>query len=230
MKTVAIISAAGSGKRMGRPKQFLEIDGQPMIERTLAVFEACGVIDDIVLVVNADEVERAKKLKSKKIRSVVAGGQERYDSVHNGLKALDKDVSIVVIHDGARPFVTPGIIEKSVAEAQKCGAVVVGVPVKDTLKEVTGNPLPVTRDRLTVAHTVDRERIWAAQTPQVFKKDIILRAYEKAGKKDGVTDDAMLVERMGVEVRMVMGSYRNIKINTPADLLLAQGIAQEGEK
>ncbi|MBU1027246.1 MAG: 2-C-methyl-D-erythritol 4-phosphate cytidylyltransferase [Candidatus Margulisbacteria bacterium] len=224
MKTVAIITAAGFGKRMGQPKQFIELAGKSILERTLSVFDNCKLIDSIILVVNQEDVERAKKFKFEKLEQVVAGGKERQDSVSNGLKVLAKEVEIVVIHDGARPFVTLEIIENSVRETEKAGAVVVGVPVKDTIKEV--GELSGSR----VAGTLDRQKLWAAQTPQVFKKDIILQAYSDGATRCQVTDDAMLVEKLGVPVKMVMGSYRNIKITTPEDLLIARAFLKEGEQ
>jgi 2-C-methyl-D-erythritol 4-phosphate cytidylyltransferase len=223
MKTVAIITAAGYGKRMGRPKQFIEIAGKPILEWTLSVFENAKIIDEIILVVNKEEVARAKKFKFSKLKQVVAGGKERQDSVYAGLKALPEDAGMVVIHDGARPFVSSEIIENAVAEAKECGVVVVGVPVTDTIKAVD-------RQRLTVNNTLNREELWAAQTPQVFKREVILRAYEKGKDKQRVTDDAMLVEKIGIPVKMVMGSYRNIKITTPEDLKIAQGYVRKEER
>lgn len=217
MKTVAIVTAAGHGKRMGQPKQFIEIGGKPILERTLAVFDGTKVIDEIVLVVNQEDIERAKKFKFAKLKQVVAGGEERQDSVYNGLKVLPEDCEIVAIHDGARPFITPEIIEKAVEEAKEFGAVVVGVPVKDTIKSVNSN-------QLTVTSTLNRDGLWAAQTPQVFKKEIILRAYEEGVSKHQATDDAMLVEKLGIAPKMVMGSYQNIKITNSEDLKIAKGI------
>ncbi|OGC09349.1 2-C-methyl-D-erythritol 4-phosphate cytidylyltransferase [candidate division WOR-1 bacterium RIFCSPLOWO2_12_FULL_45_9] len=220
MKTVAIISAAGCGKRMGRPKQFLEICGRSILERTLAVFESTQLINEIILVVNAEDIEKAGRLKFSKIKKIVAGGRERRASVFNGLKALSEEAEIVVIHDGARPFVTTEIIEQAIAEARQCGAVVVGVPSQDTIKKVESRTLNVER-------SLNREEIWAAQTPQVFKKEIILQAYQNQSQ---ATDDAMLVEKMGLPVKMVMGSYRNIKITTPEDLEIAEGLINRGAK
>lgn len=218
MKTVAIITAAGSGKRMGRPKQFLEIGGKPILEWAIAVFDRAEVIDEIILVVNKEDIDKAKTFKYLKIKQVVAGGEERQGSVNNGLKMVADDTDIIVIHDGARPFISPEIIEKAVGEAKASGAVVVGVPVCDTIKQVT-------RDARRVMRTVDRSDLWKAQTPQVFRREIILEAYQHADK---VTDDAMLVEKMGIPVKMVMGSYRNFKITTPDDLAIAEKMIKEG--
>lgn len=221
LKTIAIISAAGQGKRMGRPKQFLRIGGRPMLWWTLAVFQKTKSIQGIILVINADDKFRLKNFRFPKIIKVVAGGRERQDSVYNGLKALPKEAELVVIHDGARPFVTATIIEASIRKARKTGAAVVGVPVKDTLKRV--------RTKSLVNQTIDREKLWAAQTPQVFKRDIIMRAYQRFGKQR-VTDDAMLVEKMGKPAAMVMGSYLNLKVTTPEDLVLAGAVLREKKR
>ncbi|MEE8638729.1 MAG: 2-C-methyl-D-erythritol 4-phosphate cytidylyltransferase [Candidatus Margulisiibacteriota bacterium] len=223
MKTVAIITAAGYGKRMGKPKQFIEIGGKPILEWTLSVFEKTKIVDEMILVVNEGDIERAKKFKFSKLKQVIAGGEERQDSVFNGLKAVPGEVEIVAIHDGARPFIIPEIIEKAVAEAQEFGAVVVGIPVNDTIKSVN-------HQKLTVINTLNREELWAAQTPQVFKKEIILQAYKNGKEKHCVTDDAMLIEKLGIPVKMVMGSSQNIKLTKPEDLKIAEGILRKGEK
>ncbi len=222
MKTVAIITAAGYGKRMGQPKQFIELAGKSILERTLLAFDNCKLIDSIILVVNQEDVERATELTVKKLKQVVAGGKERQDSVNNGLKVLPEEAEIIVIHDGVRPFVTTEIIENSIKEAEKEGAVVVGVPVKDTVKQMSN-------DGAIIERTLNRKRLWAAQTPQVFKKELILKAYAEGNKNYQVTDDAMLVEKLGSPVKMVMGSYRNIKITTPEDLVIARAFLKEGE-
>jgi len=211
MKTVAIITAAGHGKRMGRPKQFIEIGGKPMLEWTLAAFEKAKTIDEIILVVNKEDIPKGKKFKFSKLKKVVAGGEERQVSVANGLEALPADAEIIAVHDGARPFISAEIIESTVNEAKRSGAAVVGVPIKDTVKKATS-------DERRVTETIDRSELWAAQTPQVFRKDIILKAYQNSEK---VTDDSMLVEKTGQPVTMVMGSYQNIKVTTPEDLEIA---------
>jgi len=209
MKVAVIIAAGGSGKRMGRPKQFLPLAGKAVVEWTIEVFRKIKVVGQIVLAVPEDDLERAKNLGV----TVVAGGEERGDSVKNGLKAVAFDTDIVMIHDGARPLITPDIIEKAISEAKEYGAAVVGVPVKDTIKRVG--------DDLIIKDTVDRQALWSAQTPQVFKYEIITRAYAKKGS---ATDDAKLVEDLGIKVKMVMGSYENIKITTPEDLIVAEAI------
>jgi 2-C-methyl-D-erythritol 4-phosphate cytidylyltransferase len=209
MKVAVIIAAGGSGKRMGRPKQFLPLAGKAVVEWTIEVFRKIKVVGQIVLAVPEDDLERAKNLGV----TVVAGGEERGDSVKNGLKAVAFDTDIVMIHDGARPLITPDIIEKAISEAKEYGAAIVGVPVKDTIKRVG--------DDLIIKDTVDRQALWSAQTPQVFKYEIITRAYAKKGS---ATDDAKLVEDLGIKVKMVMGSYENIKITTPEDLIVAEAI------
>jgi len=229
MSTVAIISAAGLSKRMGQPKLFLDLGGQTVLERTLVVFQATKVIDEIILVVNQEDVERSKKLSFSKIKQVIIGGQERQDSVCNGLKALPTEADIVAVHDGARPLVTPAIVERAVAEAKKTGAAVVGMPVKDTIKQITNDELRMTNEGITILKTLERKQLWQAQTPQVFKKDILLKAYEAKGIVKA-TDDAMLVEKLGHKVTMVLGSYANIKITTPEDLIFAQAIVDKGGK
>ncbi|MDD4178708.1 MAG: 2-C-methyl-D-erythritol 4-phosphate cytidylyltransferase [Candidatus Margulisbacteria bacterium] len=215
MKNITIIVAGGKGKRMGKPKQFLKIAGRPMLAWTLAAFQNTRPIDGIILVVAPGQMELAKKLPKKKIIGIVAGGAERQDSVRNGLAALPGSAEIVLIHDGARPAVTTGIIERSIKEARKHGAVVVGVSVKDTIKEVMRNENRVTR-------TMNRDKLWQAQTPQVFKAALIRNAYAKL--RGAVTDDAMAVEKLGKPVKMVMGSYENIKVTAPEDLIMMEAI------
>jgi 2-C-methyl-D-erythritol 4-phosphate cytidylyltransferase len=221
VKVTAIIPAAGSGKRMNAKKQFMEINGQPVLSVTISVFEACQSIDDVIVVVARDDIERTKSLLKdhKKVKSVVEGGAERQDSVYNGLRAIvqDADDDIVVIHDAARPLVTKEIISKAVMEAKASKAAIVGVPVKDTIKTVSSESV--------ILETLDRGSIWQVQTPQVFRASIIKEAYERAQRiKYRATDDSKLVERMGIPVKMVMGSYENIKITTVEDVAIAEAV------
>lgn len=209
MKTTAIITAGGTGKRMGRPKQFLELLGKPIIEWTISVFKACKLINDIILVVTEDDMKQSEKYNLK----LAIGGKERVDSVKNGLKLVESDTDLVLIHDGARPLITSDIIETSIRTAMNNDAVIVGVPVKDTIKEVDN-------DSLDVIRTLDRKLLWHIQTPQIFKYSLIKTAYENM--KGFVTDDAKLVEDLGINVKVIMGSYENIKITTPEDLLVAE--------
>ncbi len=223
LMVTAIIAAAGRGARMGQGvnKVFIPLDKRPLISYTLEVFEKCGVIEEVILVVGKDDAEHARSLvdeyKWQKIRSIVVGGAERQHSIANALKSLSLKTSWVVVHDGARPFVNGDLLARTVAEARQWGAVGVAVPVKDTIKIADGEGF--------VAQTPDRSRLWAMQTPQVFSRAILERAYqycEEAGVK--VTDDAALVESLGVKVKLLMGDYRNIKITTPEDLLFAKAI------
>lgn len=223
MKTVAIIVAGGKGKRMGRPKQFIKINGKPILAWTIAAFQKAKSVDGIILVVAKEYISQAKRFRFSKLLKVVPAGKERTDSVQNGLKALPDDADIVAIHDGARPAITVSIIEASIKAAKRYGAVVVGVPVKDTIKQMSNIQCPMSNEGVIIK-TIDRSCLWAAQTPQVFKKGLILKAYKKGYNKSEVTDDSMLVERLGIPVKMIMGSYDNIKVTTPEDLLVAEAI------
>jgi len=214
MKVSVIITAGGRGKRMGKPKQFLEILKKPMLEWTLKAFESLDIISEIILVVSKENFKKAKKYGHK----TTIGGKERTDSVRNGLKLVAKDSDIVVIHDGARPLVTKEIIELAIKTAKRHGACVVGVPVKDTIKKVKEGK----SNLVEIEETIDRSKIWQAQTPQVFLKSLIEKGYKKA--KGPKTDDSNLVENLGVKVKMIMGSYENIKVTTPEDLAVAESI------
>jgi 2-C-methyl-D-erythritol 4-phosphate cytidylyltransferase len=211
MKTVAIIVAGGRGKRMGGPKQFLKINGKPMLAWTVNVFQQAKAINGIILVVAPEQLALAKKIKASKIISIIPGGARRQDSVRNGLAALPKGAQLVLIHDGARPAVSSLIISKTIKEARQHGAAIAAVPVKDTIKRSSG------RDK-TILQTLDRSELWSAQTPQTFTVPIIKKAYENLG--NNVTDDAMAVERLGIPVKIVMGAYENFKVTTPEDLVV----------
>jgi 2-C-methyl-D-erythritol 4-phosphate cytidylyltransferase len=221
VKVTAIIPAAGSGKRINAKKQFMEINGQPVLSVTVSVFDKCQSIDDVIVVAAKEDIELTKTLlkDNKKVKSVVEGGAERQDSVYNGLKAVvqDSDDDIVVIHDAARPLVTKEIIAKAIMEVKVSNAVIVGVPAKDTIKTVSSDNV--------VLGTLDRGSIWQVQTPQVFRASVIKEAYERAQKiRYRATDDSKLVERMGIPVKMVMGSYENIKITTIEDVAVAEAV------
>jgi len=215
MKTVAIIVAGGVGKRMGQPKQFLKIAGKPMLAWTVAAFQRVKAVDGIILVVAQDQLDLAEKIKASKIIAVVPGGKLRQDSVRNGLAALPKGVQVVLIHDGARPAVLAETINATIREAKQHGAAIAAVPVKDTIKRVAKHEARVTE-------TVDRDGLWAAQTPQTFTVALIKKAYEQL--KHNVTDDAAAVEMFGIPVRVVMGSYTNLKVTTPDDLPVAAAL------
>ncbi|ABO65468.1 2-C-methyl-D-erythritol 4-phosphate cytidylyltransferase [Geobacillus thermodenitrificans] len=221
MNYEAIVLAAGQGKRMnaGMNKQFIELGGEPLIVRTLKVFDGDERCNGIVLVVNPTERGQFEQLFERyRIRKVVAfadGGQERQHSVYNGLQAL-RSGEIVLIHDGARPFVRIRHLHELADAAVQYGAAIPAVRVKDTIKKVDG---------LFVEQTIDRSSLWAVQTPQAFRLSLIMEAHEEA-KKAGYlgTDDASLVERLGRPVKILEGDYRNIKLTTPEDLLFAEAI------
>lgn len=221
MKNLVIITAGGSGQRMGQPKQFLMLNGRPMLAWTLSACQKCPDVHGIILVVSPNQIRLAKRLDQQKVIAIVPGGRERIDSVRNGLDWLPDSTEIVAIHDGARPAITPALIAASIREAKRDGAVVVGVPVKDTIKRVTPYKLRVTK-------TVNRSGLWQAQTPQTFQVKIIQRAYSKSVGR--ATDDAMLVEKLGIKVKMVLGSYENLKVTTPEDLKIMSGILKGRSK
>ncbi|HXY62318.1 MAG TPA: 2-C-methyl-D-erythritol 4-phosphate cytidylyltransferase [Nitrospirota bacterium] len=223
-KVTALIPAAGMGKRMGKTmaKQFLTLGDKPMLAHTLLVFQRASEIDEIIPILSQEDMENClheviEQYHITKVKTLVVGGKERQDSVSHGLRKLEKDASIVVVHDGVRPFVTTGMIKETVDLAKKGECVAVGVPIKDTIKEVDNKGV--------VRNTLERNKLWAIQTPQTFPLKILLRAYEESYKnKTYGTDDATLVERSGGKVRVIMGSYENIKITTPEDLFLAEEI------
>lgn len=220
MKVCAIIMAAGSGKRMGGSvkKQFMKLNDREIIKITTGVFENCPQIDEIVAVTGKDEVEYVRELlgEFKKISAVVVGGSERQYSVYNGLKAA-QGCDIVLIHDGVRPFVTEKDIVRCIEKTKEVGACVLGVPAKDTIKLCDSDGV--------INSTPDRKLLWYAQTPQCFKYKLIMEAYKKSEEEQYLgTDDASLLERMGAKVEMVMGSYDNIKITTPEDIVMGKAI------
>ena len=230
MKTVAIIPAGGAGTRLGGDiaKQYLLLNSLPVLVYALSVFQASDIVSDIILVLPQNDLETmGRRIIAKygltKITAVVGGGAQRQDSVGNGLRAIVGPCDIVIVHDGVRPFVTCEMITRAVEAAIDCGAASIGVPAKDTIKE--------TNDDDMVAATLPRRNLWQTQTPQAFQYDLICRAYEAAGKDHYYgTDDASLVERIGVKVRMIAGSYENIKITTPEDLGMAEALIKEKMK
>ena len=222
----AVIVAAGKGRRMGTEvsKQFLPLCGKEILAHSVEKFEKAEKIRDIVLVTGEDSLQdvrdMAQEYSWKKITSVVAGGKERQDSVWNGLQAVSADTEIVLIHDGVRPFVTEDILNHSIETAVEMGGCVAGVPAKDTIKVCNSENIAVA--------TPDRSTLWQIQTPQTFRKDLILQAYQKAKAEGFVgTDDASLAEYSGCPVKVIMGSYRNIKITTKEDLLIGEAFLKE---
>ncbi len=226
MKNCVIIVAAGSGKRMRSAiaKQYIELKGRTILSYTIETFNNSENIDDIVLVTSSDAVDYVRrkiieKYGFDKVRTIVEGGAERQDSVYKGLKAVDSDTDVVLIHDGVRPFVADKYIAELESIAMEFGGCVLGAPVKDTIK--------VCDSEGYITDTPKRETLWLAQTPQCFKYDIIMKAYEKA-EKEGYrgTDDSMLAERLGIRIKMVRGDYDNIKITTPEDLYMGEVILE----
>ena len=218
-----VIVAAGTGSRMKKDinKQFIKLKNKEIVAHTVDKFYNSENIDDIVVVIREDEEEYFNKNIKEKYGftdiKVAHGGNERQDSVFNGIKMLKKECDVVLIHDGARPFVTDDIIKRSINKANEHNAIVVGVKVKDTIKVVSDNG--------NIVDTPNRSYLWAVQTPQVFKYDIITKAYEDAYNNNYYgTDDAMLVERIGYNVKMIEGSYNNIKITTQEDLEFGEQI------
>lgn len=225
MYVSAIIPAAGLGSRMNtnQNKQFILLDSKPMIVRTLEVFEKNVFINEIILVVREQEIFYYKKnilnkYKFNKIKSLIAGGKERQHSVFNGLKAVNKNCDMVLIHDGARPFVNDTMILNAINSANEFDAAVLAVPVKDTIK-VANNTF--------VDKTLERDTLWAIQTPQAFKYELIFNAHKKASENNFIgSDDAVLLEKIGIKAKIVMGSYKNIKITTQEDLSYAKFILE----
>ena len=218
----AVIVAAGSASRMGGiDKVMAPLDGEPMIVKTVRAFQQCDAIREIVVVTRPDLIVPIMDLCASmdKVRAVVTGGSSRQASVSLGLNALSEKVKLAAIQDGARPFVTWQLIDRVVRAAHSFGAAAPAIPVKDTIKEVTGG---------VVKQTPDRSTLFAVQTPQVFDFDLLRAALKKAEQDEAqVTDDCSAVERMGMSVKIVEGDERNIKVTTPLDLKIAELLLEE---
>lgn len=218
----AIIVAAGKGNRMGLGfnKVLAPVCGIPVLSWTIRAFVVSRLVDRITLVISPDDEDAIREITGcfQQEIIVVQGGPERQQSVYNGLKRVPSDCGIILIHDGARPFVDDGIIKRSIDNARLHGAACAGMPVKDTIK--------ILDHEGSIIDSPDRKSLWVAQTPQSFRRDIIISAHENAIKQ-GIkgTDDSMLVESMGIKVMMFEGSYRNIKITSKEDLAYAEAIA-----
>jgi 2-C-methyl-D-erythritol 4-phosphate cytidylyltransferase len=223
----AILPAAGLGTRMGHdtPKQFLELEGVPIVILSLRRIASCRLITSIVVATRAEEIERLDaRIRQEKFQQpirVVKGGDSRQASVAEALRQIPADTELVVVHDAVRPFVTVEQITRVIDEARRCKAAILGIPAMDTVKEVKRASLP--EDVALITATVPRERVVLAQTPQVFETRLLKEAFAGA-EEDGVSasDEAGLVERIGHEVHVVHGSERNIKITKPADMELAR--------
>ena len=224
----AVIVAAGKGKRMKSAvdKQFIELKGRTIVERTVEKFEKCDVVDEIVLVTGEEHVGYLEEMSAKcgwvKVSKVVCGGKERQNSVYNGLCALREDAEIVLIHDGVRPFIKYEEIVLMAEKAAEKKACVLAARVKDTIKVCDENG--------KVLSTPDRSALWAMQTPQAFEYKLIKNAYELLTEADFVTDDASVAEKAGIDVFIVEGGYDNIKITTPEDLYIAEAILRRNEE
>ena len=223
LTTVAVIPAAGSGIRMNseRAKQFLCLDERPILAVTLTHFQDCEDIERIILVAPPGDVAYCgehivEKFGFTKVKKVVAGGRHRQDSVRLGIEATEGRYDRVLIHDGVRPIIDQGLLKRVIAAAESHRAVIAALPAKETVKEVN--------DRHEVVRTYDRHRVWMVQTPQLFRYPDILKAHHMARSQgwEEATDDAFLVEKLGIPITVVEGSEKNIKVTTPHDLELAR--------
>jgi 2-C-methyl-D-erythritol 4-phosphate cytidylyltransferase len=229
-RVTAILPAAGLGTRMGAetPKQFLKLDGVPVLLFTLRRLAACPAITDFVISTRADEMDSvaasvASQNLGRPVR-VVRGGDTRQDSVANALAEIPNDAELILVHDAVRPLVTRSQIESVIAEAAACDAAILGIPAMDTVKEVKrATPQGGATDVALITATIPRERVVLAQTPQVFRASLLLEAFARA-RRDGViaSDEAGLVEWLGRDVHVVAGSERNLKITRPGDIELAE--------
>lgn len=230
-KVSAIIPAAGQGKRMKseKSKQLLTIEGKPILAYTLEIFSQEESIDEIIVVVKEEEKEYVekeiiKRFQIKKVKHVVVGGEERVDSVYNGVKKVSEDISHVLIHDGARPLLPKDKLKCLIEEIEKYDGIILGVQTKDTCKKVD--------EKGYVMETLSRKSLYNIQTPQIFKEEVIKLAYKKAeGRYTNITDDAMLVEKYTkAKVKLIEGTYENIKITTQEDLHFMEKILKTRRK
>jgi 2-C-methyl-D-erythritol 4-phosphate cytidylyltransferase len=227
-RIVAIIPAAGTGLRMGgeKAKQFLELEGRPLLAVTLQPFQDCRAVNAIILVVPSVDVEYCEKeivekFRLHKVTKVVPGGVRRQDSVRLGIEATAGEYGLVLIHDGVRPLVDVELIARVIKEAKTHRAVITAIPAKETVKEIDSFD--------QVVKTYDRGHVWLVQTPQVFRYEDIAVAHKKAFNEGGeeATDDSILIERLGIPVKAMKGSERNIKVTTQYDLALARFLVSE---
>jgi 2-C-methyl-D-erythritol 4-phosphate cytidylyltransferase len=226
MKATAIVVAAGQSRRLPAEKRkpFINLNNKPILIYALEKLASFAFVKNIIVVVNKKDLPLTtkiiNKLKIKKKIRIVEGRKKRSGSVYQGLKKVPSDSNYVIVHDAVRPFFNKTHLRRLMKEAQKYGAAIPAYPVKPTIKEVT--------KKRFVKKTLDRKKLWQAQTPQVFKKDILLKAYRKAASgRTEATDDASLVEKLGIKVKVVSGDDKNIKITTPLDLSLAEVLIRE---
>ncbi len=228
MSIGVVIPAAGQGKRMKSniKKQFMELLGRPVLAHTLSVFINNTKIDQIIIVVNVDEIDYCKKNIINKFSDsrvkIIAGGESRRESVFAGLKALSPVIDYVIIHDGARPLLTQDLLNKVIKSLTSHTAIIVGTSLKDTVKRVDKEQI--------VQDTPERSSLMAIQTPQAFLYDIIMEAHQNVPEEHSVTDDASLLEYIGKEIKIIEGSYENIKITTPLDLIIAENILKQRKR
>ena len=224
----AIIVAAGQSRRMGgdTSKQFILIDGVPVIVRTLKAFEIAERIREVVIAARQEAIPQMYALiqdyEITKVKQIITGGETRQESVFRAIAQVDENADFLAIHDGARPLIRPQEIDLAVSAAVEHGAAALGVPVKDTVKQVDADG--------KIVDTPERSTLWAVQTPQVFSRALYLRAAEQAGEAAAqLTDDCQLIERTGAPVYLVRGAYANLKITTPEDVFAAEGILRATE-
>ena len=222
----AVIVAAGSGSRFGadKPKQFLEIVGKPLIVHTLARFESCSAIDEIILVLPAEAIRNFSPILAgyafKKLNAVVSGGTTRAASVASGLQSVGENCEIVAVHDGARPLVTVEEITETIESAKQTGAACLVAPLTDTIKQIKNGK---------INGTIDRNSLRRALTPQCFRLEILREAFQNSDLHESITDECFLVEKMGYEIAAIEGSAKNIKITTPEDWFLAEKFLLDAE-
>jgi len=220
MKVQVIVAAGGAGQRLKNrlPKALVHLKKKPLVVYSLNVFQKSSLIDSVIVAAHKNYLAQFKRVVSRyrlsKVKKIIPGGATRRESVANGLKALDSDTDAVLIHDAARPFIGKELIKKTISSLKKERAVIVAVPVTSTVKSAD-------HSGCYVEETLPRETLWEVQTPQAFKKDVILEAHRRVIEKDPC-DDALLVERLGIRVKIIPGNYKNIKVTTKEDLMLAE--------
>ena len=225
--TSAIIVAAGSSTRMGKNKMLLELGSQTVFERSVSAYEECGAIDEIIVVTSEENMARYRTFVREnlysKVKAIVCGGSTRQESVRKGLESCSKNADFVAIHDGARPLIKPETISETVSEAEVYGAAAVAIRSRDTIKTIDSEGF--------IVGTVERENTALVQTPQTFRRDLIVQAHQKAIEEGyTATDDCALVEHMGQKIKMVYIPYFNIKLTVPDDISLATSILKSRGK